>query len=72
MKGLQKMKIEDVGGQETLIPGTPHNPFTPIADLGQGLKDWEGTDHPYYELHDLFDEAQWMLDKRRRQITVAN
>jgi hypothetical protein len=70
------MKVLDVGGPDLPTPGTPHNPCTcntkPATTPSQpGIKDWPGTEHPFWELDELIETAQCMLEQRRRQNTVA-
>jgi hypothetical protein len=68
------MKTLDEGSPELLTPGIPNTTnldTTPIATPDQGVKDWPGTYHPFYELADLIEEVLFMLEMGRRRRKTA-
>jgi hypothetical protein len=66
------MKPSDVGGTET---DSPHSPTSQDNNLTttlsqQGIKDWDGIEHPFEGLYNLIEDALCMLIRRRKK-TVA-
>ena len=65
-----RIKEEEVGGPGIATSGTPLNPsnrdINSTSISGQGLKGWHGTEHPFWELWELIEQAQCLLIRRRK------